>query len=80
MANYFPWVNFLKSKLLNSRRDSKPFPYEQTKLSLSFVKSQIKVSPKVTNFLTLRKVHVLLVGKQASLSYFYCLYNYALRT
>jgi len=65
MANYFPWVNFLKSKLLNSRRDSKPFPYEQTKPSLSFVKSQIKVSPKVTNFLTLHKVYVLLVGKQS---------------
>jgi hypothetical protein len=31
MANYFSWVNFLKSELLNSRRDSKPFPYEQTK-------------------------------------------------
>jgi hypothetical protein len=30
MANYFLWVNFFKSELLDLGMDSKPFPYEQT--------------------------------------------------
>lgn len=51
MANYFPWVNCLKSELLYLGRDSKPFPYEQTK-PITFICKITNESPSKGNELS----------------------------